>query len=162
MKQKKLIKTERDIVHLRYHERLYSYEIAQKLDLTVHQVKYRLRKSNVKEYIRKKVVPKICKQAIELIDKRLASPIHSYVDKLVADTEAQTYEWIGPGKKMCYSDNMKQMLALFKILRIYGVAGDRKNIERDLRKAVAKHELWLKKMRKKLERTIETGEMRFN
>jgi hypothetical protein len=161
MKKKKLTKTERDIVNLRYYESLYSYEIAQKLDLTIQQVKYRLRKPNVKDYIRKKIVPKICKQTIELIDKRLENPIYSYVDKLIADSEAQTYQWYGPGEKHYYPDNMKRTLAIFKALRIYGVAGDRKNIERDLRKAVAKHVLWLKEMRRKMERGIETGEMRF-
>lgn len=161
MKKKKLTKTERDIVRLRYFEHLYSFEIAQKLDLTVHQVKYRLRKSNVKEYIRKKVVPKICKQTIELIDKRLENPIYSYVDKLAADSEAQKYEWFGPGEKHYSPDYKKQTQAVFKALRIYGVAGDRKNIERDLRKAVAKYVLWLKEMRMKLERAIETGEMQF-
>jgi hypothetical protein len=78
----------------------------------------------VKDHIRKKVVPKICKEAIELIDKRLANPIYSYVDKLIADSEAQTYQWFGPGKKRYYPNSMKQALALFKILRIYGIAGD--------------------------------------
>jgi hypothetical protein len=161
MKKKKLTKTERDIVHLRYFEHLYSYEIAQKLNLTVHQVKYRLRKKNVKDYIRKKVVPKICKEAIEWIDKRLANPIYSYVYKLAADSDAQTYQWFGPGEKHYSPDYKKQTQAVFKALRIYGVAGDRKNIERDLRKAVTKHVLWLNEMRRKCERGIETGEMQF-
>ena len=161
MKKKKLTKTERDIVRLRYFEHLYSFEIAQKLDLTVHQVKYRLRKSNVKEYIRKKVVPKICKQTIELIDKRLENPIYSYVDKLAADSEAQTYQWFGPGEKHYYPDHNKNFQAICKALRIFGVVGDKKNIERDLRKAVAKHVLWLGEMRMKCERGIETGEMQF-
>jgi hypothetical protein len=141
---------------------MYSFEIVDKLGLTIHQVKYRLRKSNVKDYIRKKVVPKICKETIKLIDKRLANPPKSYLIQLDHDIEAKTYEWIGPGKKMFHDDNMKQTLALFKILRIYGIAGDRKNIKRDMRKDVAKHVLWLKEMRRKLERGIETGEMRSN
>jgi hypothetical protein len=106
-------------------------------------------------------VPKICKQAIELIDKRLANPLKSYLIQLDHDIEAQKYEWIGPGEKRYYPNYMKQSLALFKILRIYGIAGDRKNIERDMRKAVAKHVLWLREMRRKMERGIETGEMRF-
>lgn len=161
MKKKKLTKTERDIVHLRYYDHLYAYEIADKLSLTVHQVKYRLRKPNIKEYIRKKVVPKICKLAIEQIDKRLANPVESYADKLVADSKAQTYQWSGTGEKHYYPDNTRQMQAISKALRIYSVVGDQKNIERDLRKAVAKHVLWLKEMRGKMERGIETGEMRF-
>lgn len=161
MRNKKLTKTERNIVHLRYYEGLYSYEIAEKLNLTVHQVKYRLWKKNVKDYIRKKVVPKICKQTIELIDKRLENPLESYIIQLNHDIEAKTYEWIGPGEKRYFPDNMKQTLALFKILRIFGIGGDQKNIERDLRKAVAKHVFWLKVMRRKMERGIETGKMRF-
>jgi len=161
MKKKKLTKMEREIVNLRYFKRLYAFEIAEKLGLTVNQVKYRLRKPNVKEYISKKVLPKICKKFIEEIDKRLANPIHSYVAQLVTDSEAQTYEWIGPGKKRYYPDNIKQTLALFKITRIYGIAGDQKNIERDLRKAVAKHMLYLKEFRKQCENSIETGRVHF-
>ncbi|MHC4640853.1 MAG: hypothetical protein ACYS32_04350 [Planctomycetota bacterium] len=33
--------------------------------------------------------------------------------------------------------------------------------ERDLRKTIAKHVLWLKEIRRKMESGIETGEMRF-
>lgn len=36
------------------------------------------------------------------------------------------------------------------------------DFECDLRKAVAKHVLWLKEMRRTMERGIQTGEMRFN
>ena len=110
-------------------------------------------------------MPKICKQAIEQIDKRLANPLDSYVEQIIADSEAETYQWVGPGKRIhCKNSvkcNRKHFQAVSKALRIYSVTGDQKNIECDLRKAVAKHVLWLKEMRRKMERGIETGEIRF-
>jgi hypothetical protein len=165
MKKKKLTKTERDIVHLRYYDHLYSYEIAEKLSMTVHQVKYRLRKPNVKEYIRKKVVPKICKHTLDYIDKCSAKPVGNYVTKLMADSEAQTCRRVGPGKRIHYCNsvkcNRKHFQAVSKALRIYGVTGDQKNIERDLRKAIAKHVLWLKEMRGKWREGLRLGKCAF-
>jgi len=160
MKKKKLTRTEREIVRMRYFDGLLCKEIADKLGLTVHQVKYRLRKPNVKKYIRKVVVPKLVKPMLEQIELRLANPMDSYVAKIKQDWDAKTYIWVG-GQKCCYDDSRKQIQALKKIERIYGITHDQKNIERDLRKAVAKHIAWLKEMKRKAEKTLETSEIRF-
>lgn len=157
---KQLTDLERDIVKMRYVDILYSKEIADKLNLTVHQVKYRLRKPSVKQYIRDVVLPQLLKPVLEQIEARLADPIDSYVMQLLDNFDAKTYIWIG-GKKHYYDDNRKQIQALKKIGRIIGINHDQKNIERDLRKAVAKHVAWLKEMKRRTETSLETGEIRF-
>ncbi|MHC4665410.1 MAG: hypothetical protein ACYS9T_05560 [Planctomycetota bacterium] len=160
MKKKRLTKTELDIVRLRYFDGLLCKEIADKLSLTVHQVKYRLRKPSVKQYIRDVAVPQLLKPILKQIDDRLADPIASYMMQLQYELDAKTYIWVN-GKKHYYDDNRKQYRALRTIGRIYGIAHDQKNIERDLRKAVAKHVTWLKEMKRKAEKALETGEIRF-
>jgi len=52
---------ERQIIDMRYINGLYSKQIAEKLGLTIHQVKYRLRKPSVKKYIHDVTMPKTVK-----------------------------------------------------------------------------------------------------
>ena len=160
MKKKKLTKTELDIVRLRYYDGLLCKEIGDKLNLTVHQVKYRLRKPNVKKYIRKVVVPKLVKPFLEQIELRLANPIESYAAKLKQDWDAKTYIWVN-GKKHYYDDNPKQIQAMKGIGRLYGITYNPKNIKRDFFKAFAKHVAWLKELKALAEKTLEIGEIRF-
>ena len=86
--------------------------------------------------------------------------MESYAAQLVSDLDAETYQWFA-GRKIYQSNNRKRMQAIKKIGRIYGITHDQKNKERDLQKAIAKHVLWLKEMKAKAEKALETGIMRF-
>lgn len=52
-----LTKLELDIVFLRYFQGLCNPEVAEKLGLQLNQVKYRINRPNVKQYIREEVLP---------------------------------------------------------------------------------------------------------
>lgn len=115
---KQLTDLERDIIKIRYVDGLYSKEIAGKLNLTVQQVKYRLRKPSIKQYIRDVTVPQVLKPMLEQINIRLANPIDSYIAKLVYELNAQTYVWVNGEKHYC-NDNRTQLQSLKKIGRIW-------------------------------------------
>lgn len=120
-----LSRLEYRIVWLRYFEGLTNQEAADTLVLRLHQVKYRVKKPNVKEFINSVVVPHFRSERIKELENKLANPIRSFVEDLAAETEAKTYRWIGPAKKVWYSDtagcNRRQMRALIRIMRIYGI-----------------------------------------
>ena len=52
-----LTKLELDIVFLRYFQGLCNPEVAEKLGLQLNQVKYRINKPNIKQYIREEFLP---------------------------------------------------------------------------------------------------------
>jgi len=130
---------ERDAVQLRYDEGLCRVQIADRLGMRSAQVKYVFSKPNVKHYIQTVIIPGQWRQELAEIEEKLADPVMAYVDFLIARTEAQTYQWFGPGRKVYYSNNMVQFRANKKLGRIYGITGDQKTLQRDLRNAVHKY-----------------------
>ncbi len=71
-----LTKLELDIVFLRYFQGLCSPEVAEKLGLQLNQVKYRINKPNVKQYIREEVLPYKRRQRIaKLLEAPRVVPI---------------------------------------------------------------------------------------
>lgn len=110
---KQLTDLERDIIKIRYVDGLHSKEIAGKLNVTVQQAKYQLRKPSVKQYIRDVTVPQLLKPMLEQINIRLANPIDSYIAKLVYELNAQTYVWVNGEKHYC-NDNRTQLQSLKK------------------------------------------------
>jgi len=74
--------------------------------------------------------------------------------------DAVTYIWVN-GKKHYYRDNRKQIQAFCRLGRILGITGDKKNAKRDFRKGVTKHIIWLKDVKSRVEKSLETGEIRF-
>ena len=130
---------EREAIRLRYSEGLTRQQIADRLGLRFAQVKYIFSKPNVKHHIQTEIMPSLWKQELAEIEKKLADPVKSYVAQLVERTEAQTYQWLGPGRKHFYPDNRTQLRATMKLGRILGVTGCQSTLEHDLRKAVNKH-----------------------
>ena len=71
-----LTKLELDIVFLRYFQGLCNPEVAEKLGLQLNQVKHRINKPNVKQYIRKEVLPYKRRQRIaKLLEAPRVVPI---------------------------------------------------------------------------------------
>ena len=138
---------EHEAIRLRYSQGLTRQQIADRLGLRFAQVKYIFTKTNVKRYIQTEIMPALWKQELTHIEGKLADPIKAYVGFLIERTEAQTYQWLGPGQKHYHPDNKKRLQALKKIGRIYGLTGDQKTIERDLKKAIHKHTEKLKARR---------------
>ena len=130
---------EREAIRLRYSEGLTRQQIADKLGLRFAQVKYIFSKPNVKHYIRTEIMPALWEQEIGEIEEKLADPIMAYAMFLIECTEAQTYQWLGPGQKHYQSNNKKRLQALKRIGRIYGLTGDQKTTQRDLRKSIHKY-----------------------
>jgi hypothetical protein len=62
-----LTKLELDIVFLRYFQGLCNPEVAEKLGLQLNQVKYRINRPNVKQYIREEVLPYKRRQRIAVV-----------------------------------------------------------------------------------------------
>lgn len=130
---------EREAVWLRYSEGLTRQQIADRLSRRFAQVKYVFSKPNVKHYIRTEIMPALWKQELAEIEMKLADPVKAYVAQLIERTEAQTYQWFGPGRKHFYPDNRTRLRATMKLDRILGVTGCQSTLEHDVRKAVNKH-----------------------
>ena len=130
---------EREAIRLRYSEGLTRQQIAERLGLRFAQVKYIFSKFNVKHYIETVIMPGLWRQELTEIEEKLADPVKAYVTQLVERTEAQTYQWLGPGRKHFYPDNRTRLRATMKLGRILGVTGCQSTLEHDLRKAVNKH-----------------------
>ena len=95
-----LTPVELDIVRLRHSEGLCTREIANRLGLRWHQVRYRLRKANVRRYVQQVIKPAQARQRIEQIKQDLADPVEAYARKLQADLERQTYQWVAKGQRV--------------------------------------------------------------
>ncbi|MBN2315933.1 MAG: hypothetical protein JXM79_18550 [Sedimentisphaerales bacterium] len=130
---------EREAVRLRYDEGLCRIQIADRLSLRFAQVKYIFSKVNVKHFIQMEIEPRLWRQELAEIEEKLADPMKAYVDFLIERTEAQTYQWFGPGRKVYYSNNMARFRANQKLGRILRITGDQKTFRRDFRNAVQKH-----------------------
>lgn len=134
-----IYKWEREAVRLRYSEGLTRQQIADRLGLRFAQVKYIFSKPNVKYHIRTEIMPALWKQELAETEEKLADPVEAYVAQLIERTEAQTYQWLGPGRKVYCSNNKAQFRANKKLGRIYGITGNQKTFLRDFRNAVHKH-----------------------
>ena len=130
---------ERRAAQLRHFENLTREQIAHFLGLRFAQVKYIFSKVNVRHYIQTQIQPYFLKQQIAELEAKLADPVGAYVDDLLKRSDAETYIWVGPGKRCYYPDNWKRFRATRQFGRILGVRGDQKTLERDLRKAIFKH-----------------------
>ena len=136
----KLTRVELDIVRLRYLAGLCNQEIADFLGLTLHQVKYRIKKPNVQEFIGELIWPHIRDTLICEIIYKLENPVESHMKQLEWDAKnAQTYQWVGPGKKEYQPDFRKRLRALKMLSRIHGLHGNDKNLDRDWNKAIMKY-----------------------
>ena len=91
-KNKKLTRVELDIVRLRYLAGLSNQGVADFLGLRLYQVKYRIKKPNVRRFVQEFIWPHFRDTFIcELTDK-LDDPVQSYINQLEQDTEAMTYQ----------------------------------------------------------------------
>ena len=139
-KNKELTGVERDIVRLRYLAGLCNQHIADFLGLTLHQVKYRIKKPNVRRFFREFIWPHIRDSLICEIIYKLENPVESYIEQLEWDSKnAMTYQWVGPGKKEEQPDLSKRLRAMKMLARIHGLHGHDKNFTRDMEIAVLKY-----------------------
>ena len=143
-----IYKWEHEAIRLRYSEGLTRQQIADRLGLRFAQVKYIFSKVNVKNYIQAEIMPSLWKREITDIEEELADPVSAYIDFLIERTEAQTYQWLGPGRKVFCSDNQTQFRSAQKLGRILGITGDQKTLQRDLRNEIHKHTEKLEARRK--------------
>lgn len=138
MKTRPLTPTDRQIVKCRYLEGLTNRETAAKLNLGFWQIKYRVRKPNVKEYIRKHILPKLIGNILSDIDRQLEDPIAALAARLVQDTTAQTFYW-DKKKKNWFDNNRRQMKALQRISAMYGLLTTSHHYNRDIQR-------WMKRL----------------
>ncbi|MHC4424872.1 MAG: hypothetical protein ACYSYV_02110 [Planctomycetota bacterium] len=126
---------EAEAVRLRHFEDLTRQQIGDRLGLRFGQVKYIFSKVNVKHYVQTEILPYFWEKEIAEIQEQLADPIRAYSAALVKCCDAETYEWLAPGKKCYYSDNKTRLWAVVRIGRIYGIFYNRHrepNTERDV------------------------------
>ncbi|HUW19520.1 MAG TPA: hypothetical protein VMW16_09475 [Sedimentisphaerales bacterium] len=143
MARDKLLYTwEKEAVQLRHYEGLCRLEIAERLKLRPAQVKYIFSKPNVKRHIQQEVLPDLWRKQIAEIEQRLKDPIKAYVQKLIANKNAMTPIWVGPGKKRYIPAERKRLGAIFKALRMFGVT-DPMHCERNVKRDVLKHKAML-------------------
>jgi hypothetical protein len=139
-KNKKLTRVELDIVRLRYLAKLCNQQVADFLGLTLHQVKYRLKKPNVQKFFYEFIWPHIRDSLICELIYKLENPVESHMEQLEWDSKnATTYQWVGPGKKEYQPDLGKRMRALKMLSRIHGLYAHDKNLHRDWLNAVTKY-----------------------
>ena len=137
---KKLTRVELDIVRLRYLAGLCNQEIADFLGLTLHQVKYRIKKPNVRKFFHEFIWQHIRDTLICEFIYKLENPGDSYMKQLKWDEKnAETYQWVGPGKKEYQPDVRKQLRAIKMLNRIHGLHSRDKNLDRDLENALLKY-----------------------
>ena len=136
----KLTRVEQDIIRLRYLVGLCNQEIADFLGLTLHQVKYRVKKPNVRKFFQNFIWPHIRDSLIGEYIYKLENLVDSHMKQLEYDSKnAMTYQWIGPGEKE-YSHDLKKRLRAMKMLgRIHHMFGKDKNLTRDWTNAVMKY-----------------------
>ena len=137
---KKLTRVELDIIRLRYLGKRCNQEIAGILGLSLHQVKYRMKKPNVKKFFQEFIWPHIRDSLIGEHIYKLENLVDSHKEQLEYDSKnAMTYQWVGPGEKE-YSPDLKKRLRAMKMLgRIHHMFGKDKNLTRDWTKAVMKY-----------------------
>jgi hypothetical protein len=136
-KNKKLTRVELDIVRLRHLAGLCNQQIANFLGLTLHQVKYRLKKPTVKEFVADFIWPHKRDTALCNIIYILENPAEAHLEQLKRDaSDAMTYKWVGPGEKEDLPDLRKRLRALKMLGRIKGLYGRDKNLDRDWYNAV--------------------------
>ncbi len=136
----KLTRVELDIVRLRYLAGLCNQHIANFLGLTLHQIKYRIKKPNVQKFFQEFIWPHIRDSLICKLIYQLENPVESHLEQLEHDSKnAMTYQWVGPGKKEYQPDLSKQLRALKMLSRIHSMHGHDKNLDRDWTNAVMKY-----------------------
>ena len=137
---KKLTRVELDIVRLRYLAGLCNQHIADFLGLTLHQVKYRIKKPNVRRFFFEFIWPHIRDSLICEFIYKLEKPVESHMEQLEWDAKnAMTYQWVGPGNKEEQPDLRKRLRANKMLGRIHGLYGPDKNRDRDWTNAVMKY-----------------------
>jgi len=119
---------ELDIVRLQHSEGLCTRQIAQRLGLRWHQVRYRLRKQNVQHYVEKVILPSQKRQRIEQIRQDLSDPVKAYAGKLQSDLERQTYQWVAVGQRVWQPHWKHQQQAARRLSRLMGTSHDQKNV----------------------------------
>ena len=135
----KLTRVELDVVRLRYLAGLCNQEVANFLGLTLHQVKYRIKKPNVQRFIKEFIWPHIRDTSIGNCIVALENPVESHMNKLKWDMDnAMTYQWVGPGEKEFIPDNRKRLRALKMWGRIKGLRDHDRNLDRDWTNAIMK------------------------
>jgi ribosomal protein S15P/S13E len=133
----KLTRVELDIVRLRYLAGLCNQEIADFLGLTLHQVKYRIKKPNVHKFFQDFIWPHIRDTTICNLIYKLENPVESHMEQLEQDAKnAETYQWVGPGEKEYSPDGRKRLRAIIMLNRIHGLHNHDKNLNRDWTNAV--------------------------
>ncbi len=138
MSFKNLSTLDKQIVHCRYLAGLTNRETADQLNVGFWQVKYRIRKPQVRAYIRKRIIPKLVKVTLLDIDKKLSDPMRAFGAYIRQQTDAKTYVWCNK-RRNWYNDNGRQIKALRRISSIYGLLSGRQNHNRDI-------ERWMRRM----------------
>ena len=142
-----------DCVRLRYFEGLTSREIAERLGLTLDQVRYRFTKPNVRRYILTHALPFLIKTELNDIEWKMDNPALCYFRDLWAQRHADRYIWCG-NKKHWYPDNRKRGKALDRLCSFFGVypGGRPRNFNRDLTRWVDR---WVTDLAKRRERILK-------
>ena len=136
----KLTRVELDIVRLRYLAGLCNQHIADFLGLTLHQVKYRIKKPNVQNFFQEFIWPHIRDTTICNLIYKLENPVESHMEQLEWDSKnAETYQWVSSGKKEFQPDLRKRLRAIKMLSRIHGLHDHDKNLDRDWTNAVMKY-----------------------
>ena len=152
-----LTPVELEILLLRYFKGLCTRQIAKRLGLRWHQVRYRLRKKNVRQYVENVIIPSQKRKRIGQIRQELADPVKAYTGKLQADLERQTYQWVAKGQRVWQPDWKHQQQAVKRLSRLMGTSGDQKNVLRDLRAQIHSYVARLTVELACLERSLENG-----
>lgn len=152
----KLTPLDRQIVSYRYLAGLTNRETADQLKLRFWQVKYRIRKPQVQDYIRRRIIPKLVKAMLLDIDRKLSNPMKAFAAYIQQQAETKTFAW-GNKKRNWYDHNGRQLKALERISSVLGLLSKRQNHNRDIHRWVKRMVSELEQKRRRIVATYQAG-----